>query len=433
MSLLSLLASLSFGAELDAAYQKEFAYLKAEKQSLQKATTEFEASAAKERKAAESQTESLQGRLIYMTLQADKAEEQLSQAERESFSAEEDADRVGALLMQARTSLEGVELPEEVEGAEAEAEALRAVFSAAAVRIEQGGQVRVESGAWFDKGGEEVQGQLVRVGNIASYGVAGPQSGALAPAGEDRLQLWPQDASGAAQSFGAGEVPQTLPIFLYESLAKRITEQPAKTFGQVMEGGGIVGWIIMGLGVVAFLIAGLRLLLLRSAGDPTTLSDAVCKALDGGDLAGALKAAQADNAAGRVAQAVLAARGLQRAQIEDLASEAVLRETPRLERMGPAILVIAAVAPLLGLLGTVTGMIATFDIITEFGTGDPKMLSGGISTALITTQLGLVVAIPAVLLGNAIGGKTEAVLSALDQAALAMVNAVDSKEGRLAS
>ena len=69
-----------------------------------------------------------------------------------------------------------------------------------------------------------------------------------------------------------------------------------------------------------------------------------------------------------------------------------------------------ALCPLLGLLGTVTGMIATFDIITEFGTGDPKMLSGGISTALITTQLGLIVAIPAVLLGNAMASRTDKVV-----------------------
>jgi biopolymer transport protein ExbB len=215
---------------------------------------------------------------------------------------------------------------------------------------------------------------------------------------------------------------------LYENLDKRMEEQPAKTLGQVMQGGGVVGWIIMGLGIAAFLITGIRLVILRGAGKPGELADAVCKALEAGDMKGAIQAAQAAGAASRVAQAVLAARGMAREQIEDLASEALLRETPRLERLGPAILVIAAVAPLLGLLGTVTGMISTFDIITEFGTGDPKMLSGGISEALITTQLGLVVAIPAVLLGNAIGGRTEAVLSELDRAALQLVNAIDAPE-----
>jgi len=85
-------------------------------------------------------------------------------------------------------------------------------------------------------------------------------------------------------------------------------------------------------------------------------------------------------------------------------------------------MVVAAVAPLLGLLGTVTGMIATFDIITEFGTGDPGMLSGGISEALITTQLGLVVAIPAVLLGNLLKGRADAIEGRIERDALRVVN-----------
>jgi biopolymer transport protein ExbB len=85
-------------------------------------------------------------------------------------------------------------------------------------------------------------------------------------------------------------------------------------------------------------------------------------------------------------------------------------------------MVIAAVAPLLGLLGTVTGMIATFDIITEFGTGDPKMLSGGISEALVTTEFGLIVAIPAVLLGNLTKGWAEGVQGELEGQALELLN-----------
>ena len=83
-----------------------------------------------------------------------------------------------------------------------------------------------------------------------------------------------------------------------------------------------------------------------------------------------------------------------------------------------AILVSAAVAPLLGLLGTVTGMISTFDVITVFGTGDPKLLSGGISEALITTQLGLSVAIPTLLAGNLVSGWAEQIRSGMERAAL---------------
>ena len=92
------------------------------------------------------------------------------------------------------------------------------------------------------------------------------------------------------------------------------------------------------------------------------------------------------------------------------------------DRFGALIIVIAAVSPLLGLLGTVTGMIATFDVITEFGTGDPKLLSGGISIALVTTELGLIVAIPMLLFGNLLSGWAERIKDDMEQAALRVIN-----------
>jgi biopolymer transport protein ExbB len=84
--------------------------------------------------------------------------------------------------------------------------------------------------------------------------------------------------------------------------------------------------------------------------------------------------------------------------LENALQEAILREMPRLERFLPTLGVLAAIAPLLGLLGTVTGMINTFRVITVVGTGDPRMMSGGISEALLTTQFGLVVAIPIMII-----------------------------------
>lgn len=102
--------------------------------------------------------------------------------------------------------------------------------------------------------------------------------------------------------------------------------------------------------------------------------------------------------------------------------ENILNEQSRIDRFGSFVMVIAAVAPLLGLLGTVTGMIATFDIITEQGTGDPKLLSGGISEALVTTMIGLVVAIPLLLLGNLLSGWAQNIKDSMEQSALHIVN-----------
>ena len=79
------------------------------------------------------------------------------------------------------------------------------------------------------------------------------------------------------------------------------------------------------------------------------------------------------------------------------------------------------VAPLLGLLGTVTGMIITFQMITLFGAGDPKAMAGGISQALITTVLGLVVAIPTVLLHTLVNGRAQGILHVLEEQSAGIV------------
>ena len=95
--------------------------------------------------------------------------------------------------------------------------------------------------------------------------------------------------------------------------------------------------------------------------------------------------------------------------------------------MLPLIQVTAATAPLLGLLGTVTGMIKTFRLITVFGTGDAKSLSTGISEALITTEFGLIVAIPAIILGAILSRKAKSVVASMEQTAVSFVNGVIKK------
>jgi biopolymer transport protein ExbB len=83
---------------------------------------------------------------------------------------------------------------------------------------------------------------------------------------------------------------------------------------------------------------------------------------------------------------------------------------------------LAAIAPLLGLLGTVTGMINTFHVITYYGTGDPRMMSGGISEALVTTMLGLSVAIPIMLCHTLLSGKVENLIGQMEKKAVSFVN-----------
>jgi len=102
-------------------------------------------------------------------------------------------------------------------------------------------------------------------------------------------------------------------------------------------------------------------------------------------------------------------------------SEAILKEGPKLNSMIMFIKIIAVVAPLLGLLGTVTGMIQTFQAITLFGAGDPQTMAGGISQALVTTVLGLVVAIPTVFLHWLASSRAKRIELTLEEAASGLI------------
>lgn len=110
--------------------------------------------------------------------------------------------------------------------------------------------------------------------------------------------------------------------------------------------------------------------------------------------------------------------------IEEVMYEEVLTTRLRLQNMLPFIAICAAAAPLLGLLGTVTGIINTFKLITVFGTGDVKTLSGGISEALITTKFGLIVAVPSLLLHAFLSRKARSAIDQMEKAAIAFANQV---------
>ena len=96
-------------------------------------------------------------------------------------------------------------------------------------------------------------------------------------------------------------------------------------------------------------------------------------------------------------------------------AEAIMAERPSIERGIGAVRIISVVAPLAGLLGTVTGMIVTFQMITLYGTGDPKLMAGGISQALVTTVLGLLVAIPTTLLHSFTASSAKGIIGVLEE------------------
>ena len=108
--------------------------------------------------------------------------------------------------------------------------------------------------------------------------------------------------------------------------------------------------------------------------------------------------------------------------------EALLREQPKLERRMGLLAAMGTIAPLLGLLGTVTGIITLFTVITEVGTNDARVLAGGISEALVTTEMGLVIAIPVMILHGLLSEKIEKITSELYVQSTSLMNKVFGKE-----
>jgi len=171
--------------------------------------------------------------------------------------------------------------------------------------------------------------------------------------------------------------------------------------------GGLVGYIILSLGGIGLLVALWKLM------TTITVELSVRKQLR------QPQQAHSNNPLGRVMQAGKAGRTTDETELR--VDEALLKEAPILERGLTLLKLVAAVAPLLGLLGTVTGMIGTFQSITLFGTGDPKLMAGGISQALMTTVLGLCVAIPLLFCHSLLAARSRRLLQLLQQKGLALL------------
>ncbi len=135
----------------------------------------------------------------------------------------------------------------------------------------------------------------------------------------------------------------------------------------------------------------------------------------------------------RCAELVGNTPALQRDDLEEALFEIFLEAQPRLQKGLPLIAIASATAPLLGLLGTVTGMIETFRLINLFGTGDAKTLASGISEALVTTEFGLIVAIPALILHALLSRKIQGIKSQMEMTSLALLNGVQLPSGKSSS
>jgi len=177
---------------------------------------------------------------------------------------------------------------------------------------------------------------------------------------------------------------------------------------QVQSNAGTIGFIIIGVGVIGILLGFYRLLMLGliSVKVRTQLkSDKPSK----------------NNPLGRVLMVAESNPDSDTETLELKLGEAILQETPALESMLTLIKMIATIAPLGGLLGTVTGMIVVFQQITVYGAGDPTIMAGGISSALMTTVLGIVVAIPTIFMHTVVKSRADTIMHILEEQATGMI------------
>ena len=258
--------------------------------------------------------------------------------------------------------------------------------------------------------GEEEQRDVVRVGlfNVVSDGAYleyVPETGRLV-----ELQRQPasrytgraddlQDSTSGVNSFAVDPTRGQLLALLVQSpsLMERIAQ------------GKQVGYVIIVLGIIAIIIAVWRLLALTATSAKVHSQIKNIEQPGNNPLGHVLKIAH-DNPDSDVEA------------LELKLGEAILKELPKFNSMLSFLKIISVVAPLLGLLGTVTGMIVTFQAITLYGAGDPKLMAGGISTALVTTVLGLVVAIPTVFLHTLVQSRAKRLTQILQEEAAGMLS-----------
>jgi len=305
--------------------------------------------------------------------------------------------------------------------------------------IKQSGEVNIQEGTIINRSGEEVKADILTLGNFtAAYRLKGKEkeTGFLIFSDKSRRLFALSKLPGFSltskiKKYMEGK-SDAVPIDMSHGAALRQLTHKADLKQQIMSGGPIV-WPILGIGVLAFVIIIERFIFLKrvhiNADKMMTKVNNLASQKKWDECINLCEKGQ-NRPVPRVLLAGINSRDAGREDMENVLQEAILREIPRIEKFMSTLGMLAAIAPLLGLLGTVTGMINTFHAITFYGTGDPKMMSGGISEALTTTMLGLGVAIPIMLFHTFLSRNVESIIGQMEEKAVALTNIVCKERGR---
>ncbi len=296
--------------------------------------------------------------------------------------------------------------------------------------IRASGEVSLQRGLIVDRSGLQAEADILAIGNFtAAYRIDG-EVGYLSysPAGR-KLYALSRLPSGRIQrrieAYMEGR-SEEIPLDISRGGALRQLTHELNLWQQIPKGGPIV-WPILAILAIGAAIIAERIFFLwrkRSDGEGLISRIAARASEQKWEICQRLCDADRNKPVARVIAAGLSCRLMEREEMENVLQEAILREIPPMERFLSTLGMLAAIAPLLGLLGTVTGMIDTFHVITHHGTGDPRMMSGGISEALVTTMLGLTVAIPIMLAHTLLNRSVENRIGQMEEKAVALVNIV---------
>jgi biopolymer transport protein ExbB len=290
-------------------------------------------------------------------------------------------------------------------------------------------EISVERRGFVRAGKVPGEGLFLRLGTVtAAYkDEASGASGLLLKNPPDRTLLpfdWkevlpPGDASALDKAMtmlekeSGGVVLVPMDVLLTQNLAKVYTRASDKglvaTIVDAIKTGGVFMIPLAVVLLLTLVLAYRKIMFFRKARRGEREHAAAVDMVVRGDIAGlnALRAANPANPVFRALGEIADRRTASRGEAEKAVREFFLREQPRFERGLSTIAALAAAAPMLGLLGTISGLVAMFQVITDLGVNDPKMLAGGIGEALITTEAGLVIAIPALLLHNYLTNRSD--------------------------
>jgi biopolymer transport protein ExbB len=302
-------------------------------------------------------------------------------------------------------------------------------------QISRSGEVSLTQGSIIDRAGRQARADILAVGSFTAAYRSGDEIGFLnySPAGRKLFalsRLPPGRMQKEIRRYMQGRT-QAVPLDVSRGAALRQLTHGLSLWQQIPKGGPLV-WPILAILVTGAALAIERTVyLLRRRYDADPLIRRLDELVVRQDWEGCRRACEPLPAKPviRVVRAGLAGCAASRQEMEDALQEAILKEVPGLERFLSTLGMLAAIAPLLGLLGTVTGMIDTFQVITLHGTGDPRLMSGGISVALVTTMLGLSVAIPIMLTHTLLGRAVDNLIAQMEEKAVALVNIVYKSRG----